>query len=222
MNKARFVELSHLLHNGMPVYPGFPEPEFGALLDHQSSRSRYEGRAEFFLGQVTMPGNLGTYIDSPFHRHRDRCDLSQIPLEALAGLPGLVIDAKIEGREVVIDATPSELRDKAVLVRTGWDGRWGTDDYWTPGPFLGGRSVDALVEAPAALVGVDFWNVDDTDDPARPAHTRLLDAGVLIVEHMCNLGELPLAGFRFFAPVLPIVGGASFPVRAFAELEDGA
>jgi len=61
--------------------------------------------------------------------------------------------------------------------------------------------------------------VDDTDDPARPAHTRLLDAGLPIVEHLCNLGALPETGFRFTAVAPPIAGGASFPVRAFAEIE---
>lgn len=218
--KTRFVDLSHRLHNGMPVYPGFPEPAFGSLLDHESSRSRYEGRAEFFLSQMQMSGNLGTYIDSPFHRFRNRPDLGEIPLSAVVGLPGLCLDARIEGRQVIIDADPLELRDRAVLVRTGWDGRWGSDRYWEPGPFLGERSVESLVAAPAALVGVDFWNVDDTDDPERPAHTQLLDAGVLIVEHLCNLDALQ-GDFRFFAPVLSISGGASFPVRAFAELGSG-
>jgi kynurenine formamidase len=51
-------------------------------------------------------------------------------------------------------------------------------------------------------------------------HTQLLAAGILIVEHLCNLGALPSTGFRFYATPLRIVGGASFPVRAFAELDD--
>jgi hypothetical protein len=37
-------------------------------------------------------------------------------------------------------------------------------------------------------------------------------------EHLCNLRGLPRDGFRFFAIPLRIAGGASFPVRAFAEL----
>ncbi|MGH2677826.1 MAG: hypothetical protein ACRDHB_05650 [Actinomycetota bacterium] len=66
-------------------------------------------------------------------------------------------------------------------------------------------------------MGVDFNNVDDTTDPARPAHTRLLGAGIPIVEHLTNLVALPDDGFRFFAVPPRIVRGASFPVRAFAE-----
>jgi arylformamidase len=215
------VDLSHSLHNEMPVYPGFPPPHFGALLDHKASRSRYEDKAEFYLGEARLPGNLGTYIDSPYHRFQDGRDLSMIGIDRLAGIPGLVLDHDWEqSRQVVIDQDPSYLRGKAVLIRTGWDERWGLDEYWEPDPYLTSEALDALVAAPAALVGVDFWNVDDTDDPERPAHTRLLDAGVLIVEHLCNLRALPGAGFWFFAPVLRIVGGASFPVRAFAQIPE--
>jgi kynurenine formamidase len=69
-------------------------------------------------------------------------------------------------------------------------------------------------------VGVDFWNVDDTMDPGRPAHTKLLASSVLIVEHLCHLSDLPRSGFRFYTAPLRIVGGASFPVRAFAEISE--
>jgi kynurenine formamidase len=95
----------------------------------------------------------------------------------------------------------------------------GNDAYWEPGPYLVEEFAKQLVDSDVALVGVDCWNVDDTTTRSRPVHTRLLDAGVLIVEHLCNLEPLPEQGFRFSAPVLAIQGGASFPVRAFAELD---
>jgi kynurenine formamidase len=219
-----FVELNHVLDNGMPVYPGIPvpEPKFEAALDHAESRERYGGKAEFYLGKVEMGGNTGTYIDSPFHRYPDGADLSGVPLESVAGLPGIVIGAApSDGREIGPDALTqgeSDLSGRAVLIRTGWDARWGSDSYWDPGPYLNSAMADVLVESGATLVGVDFWNIDDTDDPARPVHTRLLGSDIPIVEHMANLGALPESGFRFYAVPLRIVRGASFPVRAFAEV----
>lgn len=222
-DRVRFVELSHPLENGMKAYPGLPSPKFDALMDHAESRSRYQGKAEFYLGKAEMVGNLGTYLDSPFHRYRDGADLSRIPLESVAGLPGLALDAVSSGgRAVGVECDESELAGRAVLVRSGWDRRWGQDNYWEPGPYLSQDLVGRLIRARAKLVGVDFWNVDDTGDPARPAHTRLLGAGILIVEHLCNLSALPRDGFRFYAAPLRIVGGASFPVRAFAELTTAA
>lgn len=217
----KLIELNHVLEDGMMAYPGLPRPKIGAFLDHQASRSRYHDQAEFYLGKVEMVCNLGTYLDSPFHRYRGGADLSQVPLEKVAGIPGIVFDGPVSSdRSIIIDATDSELQGRAVLIRTGWDKRWGTENYWEPGPYLSEKSIDLLIRSKAILVGVDFWNVDNTADFVRPAHTRLLASDILIVEHLCNLSALPRTSFRFYAVPLRIVRGASFPVRAFAEIEE--
>jgi kynurenine formamidase len=216
-----FVELNHVLEDGMKAYPGLPSPRIGAFLDHEASRPHYANKAEFYLGRVDMVCNIGTYLDSPFHRYPDRDDLSQVPLERVAGIPGVVLHAVgSSDRSVAVDCGESDLHGRAVLIRTGWDERWGTDRYWEPGPYLAREFVDLLIRAGATLVGVDFWNVDDTMDPARPVHTRLLASNILIVEHLCHLSALPRTGFRFYAVPLRIIQGASFPVRAFAEIEE--
>ena len=219
MGASRFIDLSHELSDGMAAYPGLPSPRFGAHLDHVQSRAHYEGE-EFFLGKVEMPANVGTYIDAPFHRFAEREDLSQIPVDRLLGLEGLVIDATSQSSRALNPHLPVDgIAGKAVLVRTGWDSRWSTEAYWEPGPYLEEDFASRLVESGVDLVGVDFWNVDDTTTRRRPIHTLLLGAGILVVEHLCRLDHLPASDFRFFAPVLRIEGGASFPVRAFAELD---
>jgi arylformamidase len=81
----RFIDLSHELADGMSPYPGLPNVHIGPHLDHVQSRSHYDGD-EFYLGKVEMPVNVGTYLDTPFHRFSDREDLSQIPLERLVGI----------------------------------------------------------------------------------------------------------------------------------------
>ena len=217
---SRLVDLSHTIEDGMPVYPGIPAPVIGALLDHESSRDRYEGKAEFLLGTFDLPGNTGTYLDSPFHRYRDGEDLASISLDRMAGLPAVVVDAPTEHRPIEFELDEGAA-GRAVLVRTGWDRRWGTDAYWEPGPFFSKQGAETLARLGPTLVGVDFANVDDTGDPSRPAHTVLLGAGVIIVEHLTGLGALPATGFTFSAVPPRIVRGASFPVRAFAEVPSG-
>lgn len=216
---TKFIDLSHVIEDGMPAYPGLPSPQIGSIIDHAQSRSRYDWKAEFYLGKVDMPCNVGTYLDSPFHRHKDKADLSQVPLDTVAGLPGIVLDANLSSHSPILsNCGEGDLRDRAVLINTGWDARWGTQEYWEPAPYLAAELIELLVRAGAALVGVDFWNVDNIEDPARPAHTRLLAANILIVENLCNLSALPKSGFRFYSAPLKIVRGASFPVRAFAEV----
>ena len=188
----------------------------------------YAGQAEFEISRVDMVGNTGTYLDSPFHRYAGRPSIGELPLDALVGLQGRCVDAvpRADGRAVDVrlgtdQAPPAAPGTRtAILVRTGWDRRWGTPAYWEPGPYLSEQALDALIAAGPGLVGVDFWNVDDTTDPSRPAHTRLLEAGILIVEHLAGLEALPADGFRLFAVPPPVVGASSFPVRAFAEVAD--
>src|SRR5215216_3430642 len=195
-----FVELSHEIRDGMPVFPGLEPPRVGAIIDHEGSRPRYGGQAEFYLGRIEMACNTATYIDSPFHRFRDGQDLSEIALDAVAGLPGVVLEGRVGSeRAVALEADEAALAGKAVLIRTGWDERWGTEQYWQPGPFVSPASLDLLLRSRPKLVGVDFWNIDDIDDPSRRVHTGLLRERILIVEHLCNLASLPPAGFRFFA-----------------------
>ena len=71
------------------------------------------------------------------------------------------------------------------------------------------------------MVGIDSYNIDDTTDGTRPAHSILLRAGIPIVEHLCQLALLPNDGFQFFAvPVnVKVKGMGTFPVRAFAVLQ---
>ena len=213
------IDVSHPIEDGMAAYPGLPPPRIFAILDHDASRDRYGGQAEFHLGGAELAGNTGTYLDSPFHRFRDREDLATLPLEAVVGLPGIVIDPVEAGRAVSFEGVDeASLRGRAVLVRTGWDTRWGSDEYWSDAPFLPAAAVERLVAAGIRLVGVDFGNVDDTGDLSRPAHTGLLAAGIPIVENLRGLDRLPPAGFVFSAPPIAIVRGAAFPVRAFAEV----
>ena len=217
---SRLIDLSHVLELGMPAYPGLPVPQFGTHFTHEESAARgtYAPGTTFQIATYAIPGNTGTYMDAPFHRHPALPDLAGLPLDMLADLPGLVVTAVQEGPVGPKAFAGRDLRGKAVLVRTDWAMRWGGADYFRSGPFLPAATCRALVEAGAALVGIDCANIDDMGDPVRPAHTILLQAGIPIVEHLCALDQVPEADFRFFAVPPAIRGGTSFPVRAFVIL----
>ncbi len=111
-----------------------------------------------------------------------------------------------------------EVAGKAVMVATGWDQHWRTDQYFEGHPFLTGAAAQWLREAGATMVGIDSLNIDDTADLARPVHSTLLGAGIPIVEHLCGLTTLPERGARFFAVPVKVKNFGTFPVRAFAIL----
>ncbi len=218
---STLIDLSHTVEHGMMTYKGLPAPIICDFLSREQSRQFYSEGTEFHIGKIDMVANTGTYLDSPFHRYADGKDLAELDLTVLADLAGLVIRAA-DRTERAIDPTlftPFDVRDKAVLVHTGWDKHWRTDRYFEGHPFLTADAAQYLVDSGARLVGIDSYNIDDTADGRRPVHTRLLKADIPIVEHLCNLQSLPDSGFRFFAVPVKIKGFGTFPVRAFARLE---
>ena len=218
---GRFVDLSHVIHDGLVTYPGIAPPRVGAELTREASRARYAPGTEFHIGRIEMSTNTGTYLDTPFHRFADGFDLAALPLDSVADLPGVVVDAPGGSRAIEPAQLPAaeELAGRAVLLRTGWSRHFGTPAYQSGHPFVSVAAAARLVEAGAALVGIDSLNVDDIAGGERPVHTALLAARILIVEHLTGLEQLPRTGFRFFAVPVKVVGLGSFPVRAFAQLE---
>jgi kynurenine formamidase len=218
----RFVELSHSITAGMITYPGLPGPVVSDFLSRADSTLRYAPGTSFQIARIEMVANTGTYVDSPFHRFDGGVDVGALPIERLADLPGVLVDASGAGRAIGPDRFEGlGLAGRAVLVRTGWDRHWGTETYGHGSPFLTGETAEALAAAGAALVGIDSLNIDDTADLERPAHTRLLTAGIPILEHLCNLQSLPASGFRLHAVPAPLHGIGSFPVRAYALVDSG-
>lgn len=215
------IDLSHTVEAGLVTYKGLPAPIICDFLSREESRHHYAEGTEFHIGQIEMVANTGTYVDSPFHRFADGKDLSELPLTSLANLETVVVRAT--GRDTrAIDYTAFKglaLRGKAVLVHTGWARHWRTDPYFEGHPFLTRAAAEFLAEAGAALVGIDSYNIDDTADGYRPAHTLLLGADIPICEHMRGLEQLPDAGLRFFAVPVKIKAFGTFPVRAFAIVD---
>jgi kynurenine formamidase len=215
---GKLVDLSHTIMDGLITYRGLPAPVISDFLSREESRPHYAPGTEFHIGRIEMVANTGTYLDSPFHRHADGADMAGLDLRTLADLPATVVrHPQRAGRGVGPAAFAGrELRGRAVLIHTGWARQWGQERYCENHPFLSRQAAELLVAEGATLVGMDTYNVDDTDDATRPAHTLLLRAGIPIVEHLTGLERVPDQGGRFFAVPVKVRGLGSFPVRAFA------
>ena len=218
------IDLSHPVGDGTITYPGLPGPVISDHLSREASRDRYAEGYEFQIGRIDMVANTGTYLDSPFHRYAEGNDLARLPLKSLADLEGLVVRRPYEeGLACGADAFEGlDVRGKAVLVATGWDRHWRTDEYKLDHPFLTGEAANWLAANGAALVGIDSYNIDQTSVRARPVHTTLLGADIPICEHLTGLDRLPDYGFRFSAVPPKISGMGTFPVRAYAMIGDAA
>ncbi|HLB49165.1 MAG TPA: cyclase family protein [Anaerolineales bacterium] len=213
----QLIDLSHTVEDGMITYKGLPAPIVCDYWTREHSRQFYAEGTEFQIGKIEMIANTGTYLDSPFHRYAHGRDLSELPLASLADLDGIVIRVPASVRAVDRSAFARlDLRGKAILVHTGWSRHWRSDQYFEGHPFLTRDAAQHLTDSGAAIVGIDSYNIDDTADKTRPAHTILLGADIPIVEHMTGLDLLPDTGFRFYAVPVKVKGMGTFPVRALA------
>jgi kynurenine formamidase len=219
MQTGKLIDVSHIVEQGMITYTGLPGPEICDYLSREASRAHYSPGTEFHIGKIEMVANTGTYVDSPFHRFAGGKDLADLPLSSLANLDGIVIRVPSGQRQVDAGMFAGlDLGGKAVLVHTGWSRHWRTDQYFHGHPFLTGEAAEYLVDAGAALVGIDSLNIDDTGDGSRPVHTTLLHNDIPIAEHLTDLDGLPESGFKFFAVPVKVRAFGTFPVRAFGLL----
>jgi len=135
---AELIDLTHPLHGGLATHPGLPGPA------HTVFRTRREfqdsGRQPFQIDRVDLVGNTGTYLDSPFHRFADGDDLAALPLDAVADLPVVLVDARERGGRAVDEAllkqatAGRQLPGGAVLLHTGGDAHWATPAYAEQAP----------------------------------------------------------------------------------------
>ena len=220
-SRGQLVDLSHTVSAGLVTYPGIPAPAMTPHLTREASRSHYAEGTEFAIDVITMAGNTGTYLDSPYHRYPDGRDLADLELETLVDLP-LEVFRLTDATERGIPAAvfhDRELGGTAVLLHTGWDRHFGTPAYTTGAPYLSADAAAYLIKAGAVLVGIDSIDIDDAETSReRPAHSQLLAAGVHVVEHLANLSSVPTSGARFTAVPPKIREFGTFPVRAFARL----
>jgi arylformamidase len=217
---TQFIDLSHTIEHGLVTYKGLPAPIVCDYLSREDSKKFYDEGTEFQIGKIEMVTNTGTYMDCPFHRFADGKDFSQIGLECFTDLDAILIRLPFTDGLAITSAhlKNHELKNKAVLLYTGWAQYWNTELYYNNHPFVTEEAAIYLRDNGAKLVGIDSHNIDDTAGRTRPTHTTLLGAGILIVEHMCNLHLLPSLGFTFSAIPPKFKGIGTFPVRAMAKV----
>lgn len=214
------IDLSHTIENGLITYKGLPAPIICDYLSREQSRNVYEEGTEFQIGKIEMVANTGTYIDCPFHRYEHGKDFAALPAQLFTDIEGIKISVPYH-QQKVIDASyfvNLNLKDKAVLVHTGWSEYWRTDAYFENHPCLTEDAAIFLSEQGVRLVGIDSHNIDDTAKKSRPVHSTLLAQEIFIVEHLTNLDQLPSNGFSFTALPPKLKGMGTFPVRAIVKI----
>lgn len=213
-----WVDLSHVLWDGMPRMDYFAPPAF--------ERVRSMPADPLNLSRMELICHSGTHLDAPCHFVADAPAMDEVPLERLLGeavlwrLEGLAEDDLIEV-EALAAAQPPLADGDAVLIDTGWGAKWPSGDYGRH-PSLSPAAAEWLVEQGARMVGIDFATPDLAGHRRPegfdwPVHRILLSQGVLVIEHLRNLDRLQPGRLLLLCLPLAIQGGDGAPARVLAR-----
>lgn len=196
------IDISVPIRERMPTWPGDPV----VRLDQPIAIAKGDPAN---VGRIDAGLHTGTHVDGPRHF-----------LEGAGGVETLALDAFFGPAEVV-DLTAAEALDEAairggvlplpaerVLLKTRNSRLWALDEYSDDNIRLDGPAAQALVDAGARLVGIDYLSIGDGD-----AHRTLLSAGVACVEGL-DLRDVAPGRYTFACFPLRIVGADGGPTRA--------
>jgi arylformamidase len=213
---VRAVDLTHAFCNGMPVFPGLPEPAFEPIANVED-----DGYA---MTSYRMLNHIGTHVDAPAHQIAGGDTLDEI------GLERLVTDAvriDVSHRDPHGAVTLAELEPELDRVRTGDivlfysnnARNYGTGAYWTGWSYPDADASRALIERGISAIGFDGPSADPVDSTTFDLHRVWLGAGRMILENVNNLDLLPERAQIVVAP-MKVAGANGAPARIFALLPD--
>jgi arylformamidase len=199
-----YVDLSVLVNEQTPVYPGDPATKInpaGVLAN--------DGYCDHY---ISMGTHVGTHIDAPMHMLEGGKSLDQIVIDQFIGRGRVV---KVDGTNFEVVKTADIQEGDIVLFRTGMSDKYHEAVYFENYPAMSEEVAKYLVEAKVKMVGVDTCSVDNQD--GFPIHKILLAGDVLIIENITNLNQLMGKDFKVYALPLNLQIDGS-PARVIAEL----
>lgn len=230
LGKFEVVDLSHTLQEGIPSFPThskffhmpWPQPNDPAT-----------------MFQILMHEHNGTHVDAPAHFIRGEIDPERhwmhtiSPDNLLAPCKVLNFSASPPGNKLLYLASVKQWEETnnlkiepgdVVIFNFGIHRFWGLGEAgwkyteWWPG--LARDTSEYLAQIGVKAVGTDTLGLDCQGSTEIPAHDTLLVRGILIMENLANLDNLPPACF-FMAIPLKIFEGTASPIRALALVPKG-
>jgi len=210
----RVVDLTHPFADGMPVFPGLPEPSFRSI-----ARVEVDGYA---MSELHLINHIGTHVDAPAHQIAGGDTLDEIPLTRLV-TDALTIDVsdREPGPLSVEEIEPylaKVRRDDIVLLYSNNARNYGDDAYWTGWSYPDADAARALVATDLSAIGFDGPSADPVDSSTYELHRIWLSSGRMILENLTNLDLLPERCRIVVAPI-KVAGANGGPSRVFALLD---
>jgi kynurenine formamidase len=187
----RIIDMSQPIFDACPNCPEHPPVRSEVIATHETVGWRLE--------KLTLANHTGSHVDAPLHKIAGAASLDEIPLDRWVGR-AFAVDLRPSARDQrygpgALEARLGkyEIRDRIVLLCTGWGERRARSDEWlNHAPMLGPDGARWLVERGIRGVGIDYYSIGDAT-----VHEILLSRGAWIVEEL----SFPREVFEVAQPV---------------------
>ena len=205
---SRIHDISVLVDNGFPVWPGDPPVH----LELGSSIASGDSYNLSRLGSVGL--HTGTHVDAPNHFLAEGKTVDQIPLDALIG-PARV--CSLPAVECVTQANLEQLSltgcERVLLKTRNSEQPWATQAFKTEYVYLAPDGAQYLANLGVRLVGTDYLSVGQYGDGTADTHCILLSKGVVLLEGL-NLSQIEPGDYQLVALPWRVAAGDGAPARA--------
>jgi len=202
LNPSFFHDLSHIITEDMPVYPGEPEPEF---IPHLKL-----GKDKVNVSVLHLGSHTGTHIDAPKHFLRKGTSIDKMPIERFIG-ETVIVDLSRNGKrkgitDLDLDKYSSLIQEgDIVLIYSGTSESWqnyskikGNFAYLEP------SAARWIVDHKIKCVGIDSLSMEKFGFIEGTSHKILLSNGIGIIEGL-NKNLKHFTGKRMFLISLPLL-----------------
>jgi arylformamidase len=209
--KEVIIDLSMDIYDGAPTMPMDPKC---SVNEHCNLST-----LGYNLSRLTISTHQGTHLDAPFHFFNDGLTVDRLDLSKCMG-NAIKIDLSAKQPKEplgIADMQPYERRickGSRILLQTGWDGVYPEQRYFSDFPYVTTQLADWFADREICLLGMDMPTPNPKD--WKYVHERLLGKGIVIVEGLSHLKEIPMDEFTFVALPLKIRGRDGSPLRAIA------
>lgn len=200
-------DVSLPVHPGMLVWKDNEARQPGVTITREAGGVR-ESR-------VSLDCHTGTHVDAPLHMIPGAAPIDRVPIERLIGECRVIDLTGLRDRISRADLVRVDEREpisagEVLLLKTRNSANL-KPPFDRGFVFLAADAAEFLAEKEVRGVGIDYLGIE-RDQPRHPAHRRLLEKGIPIIEGL-NLARVPAGRYFLFAAPLALVGVEAAPAR---------
>ncbi|MDP2884433.1 MAG: cyclase family protein [Ignavibacteria bacterium] len=202
------VDLTHPISSELPVYfPWHPKTDLEQTATYENNHCE--------VRRLSIGTHSGTHIDAPSHVFEGKPTLDQYD-PALWYVDAQVLDftPREPGKEITKDEIEKKFRKKGVgvVLKTGWDVRFGQKDYYATYPPISNEAAEYLVTMEIPVLAADTPFTLDV-------HYIILKHGIPLITNLNNTARLSEGLIKLISAPLLIKGGDGAPARVLAVVE---